>query len=215
MLGGNTVNSASLSRANAVQYTTPSVGGFSASASWGEDDVSDISLRYAGEFSGFRVAAGIGYISNSSGTNEVLDDHLNGDEPSQVKGSASILHVSSGLYLTGAFVDQDGGTESVDANLWYVQGGISKNWTGLGKTVLYGEYANVESEDIVLTNIVTDADFTRDASADMWGVGVVQHIDAAAMELYLSYRNFSAECSPCIGPGNDFSVVLGGARIRF
>jgi hypothetical protein len=215
MLGGNSVNGSSLSRANAVQYSTPNVGGFQASASWGEDDVSDIALRYAGEFGGFRIAAGIGYISNSSGVGEVIDDHLPGDGPSQVKGSASILHVSSGLFLTGAFVDQEGNDGGVNSQLWYVQGGISKNWTGLGKTVIYGEYANVESEDIFLVGVGDGNEFERDASADMWGLGVVQHVDAAAMELYLSYRNYSAECSVCIGPGKDFSAVLGGARIRF
>jgi len=38
-LGGNTVNGASLSRANAISYTSPTVGGFSLAAAWGEDDV--------------------------------------------------------------------------------------------------------------------------------------------------------------------------------
>ncbi len=56
----------------------------------------------------------------------------------------------------------------------------------------------------------------------MWGIGVVQHIDAAAMELFLSYKRFSAEVdSPAGGvlngtvSFNDFDVVIGGARIRF
>jgi hypothetical protein len=141
MLGGGTVNGASLSRGNVIAYSTPTFGGFSASAAWGEDNVWDIALRYAGEFSGFRVAAGIGYINNSTGLSDVTKDQNVGVEPSQVKGSASILHVASGLFLTGAYLVQDNdnafGAGTPDTTLWYVQGGISKNWTGLGNTVLY------------------------------------------------------------------------------
>ena len=32
----------------------------------------------------------------------------------------------------------------VDTRLYYVQGGISKNWTGLGNTTVYGEWARVD-----------------------------------------------------------------------
>src|SRR5262245_52288175 len=99
VMGGSAVSGASLSRANAISYTSPTLGGFSVSAAWGEDDIWDVALRYAGEFSGFRVAGGIGYIHNSSGTNEVTKDHAacaipaagaTGAmcEPNQWKGSA-------------------------------------------------------------------------------------------------------------------------------
>jgi len=237
-LGGNPVNGASLSRANAVQYSSPTVGGFSLSGSWGENDIWDVALRYAGEFSGFRIAAGVGFIHNSSGTGDVSEDGgLNNPtgspEPNQWKGSASILHVKSGLFLTGAYVNQDNDTaDRPDTTLWYLQGGIGQNWTGLGKTVFYGEYARVN--DGIICGPTGDAktncqpfgggagDVINSSKADMWGVGVVQHIDAAAMEVFLAYKRFSAEVT---SPGgnelsgtvdyNDFDVVVGGARIRF
>ncbi|MEQ1672745.1 MAG: porin, partial [Hyphomicrobium sp.] len=41
---------------NAVRYDSPSFAGFSVSASWGEDDFWDVAARYAGEFSGIKVA---------------------------------------------------------------------------------------------------------------------------------------------------------------
>ena len=44
-------------RRNRVRYDTPTFAGFTASASWGEDDDYDIALRYAKEFNGLRVAA--------------------------------------------------------------------------------------------------------------------------------------------------------------
>ncbi len=46
---------------NVVRYDTPTFGGFSASASWGEDDMWDVAVRYAGEWGGFKVAAAAAY----------------------------------------------------------------------------------------------------------------------------------------------------------
>jgi hypothetical protein len=187
-----------------------------------------VALRYAGEFAGFRLAAGIGYINNSSGLNEVTKDHATGSEPNQIKGSASILHVASGLYLTGAHVrsDQDVAGRP-DITLWYVQGGIAKNWTGLGNTVIYGEWARV-NDGIICGAGACGAfggnanDVINSSEATMWGIGVVQHVDAAAMELFLAYKRFSADVTSPVGnllngteSYNDFDVVVGGARIRF
>jgi hypothetical protein len=204
ILGGSTVNGASTSRGNVIAYTSPTFGGFNVQGAWGENDIWDVALRYAGEFSGFRLAAGIGYINNSAGTNEVVDFLPNhGDQHNQVKGSASILHVASGLFLTGAYVDQENVGKD-NTTLLYLQGGVAKNWTGLGNTVLYGEYARVDTPD-------TDVD----GEATVWGLGVVQHIDAAAMELYLSYRNYSSNDNAHVTSTDDMNIVVGGARIRF
>jgi hypothetical protein len=237
-LGGGTVSGASLSRGNFVKYSSPTFGGFSVQAAWGEDDVWDVALRYAGEFSGFRLAAGIGYVSNTTGANEVTRDHAacpaatpgvgpKNCEPTAFKGSASILHVASGLFLTGAYVDQDNDAGPLRPNttLWYLQGGISKNWMGLGNTTLYGEYAQVDDP---ITGLEEDlwSDYGKgqtahnivSSQATMWGLGIVQNIDAAAMELFLSYRRYSFEATGQTHPASDFSemdVIMSGARIRF
>jgi hypothetical protein len=227
VLGGGTVNGSTLSRANAISYTSPTFGGFTVSAAWGENDMWDAALRYAGEFGGFRVAAGIGYAENLSGLGEVFEADDAGVGPSLVKGSASILHVATGLYLTGAYVNQENVGDRDDTTLYYVNGGISKNWTGLGNTVLYGEWARVEngvqSTTIVNggTSIVPTGGFTDAvwSEANVYGLGVVQHIDAAAMELFLSYRRYTAEGGinglPGSIKGDDMDIVMGGARIRF
>jgi predicted porin len=225
-LGGNAMNGASLSRANVVKYDSPVFGGFSVSGSWGEDNQWDAALRYAGEFGGFRLAAGLGYRYNYTGLNEATRDNpgVVGPEPEQFIASASILHVSSGLFLTGAYINQDNDIAGrSDTTLWYGQAGIAKNWTGLGKTVLYGEYARVDDG---LDNFQCCAAANPAgtlplpvgvaSTAEVWGLGIVQHIDAAAMELFLSYRKYTAEFDP---PGfeeiNDMDMVVGGARIRF
>ncbi|MFZ1105558.1 MAG: porin, partial [Hyphomicrobiaceae bacterium] len=223
-LGGNAMNGASLSRANAIKYDSPVFGGFSVSASWGEDDVWDAALRYAGELGGFRLAAGLGYRSNYTGLNEATRDNpgVNGPEPEQLIASASILHVVSGLFLTGSYINQDNDTAGrSDTTLWYAQGGISKNWTGLGKTVLYGEYARVDDglDNFQCCAAANPAGTVplpagTGSTAEVWGLGVVQHLDAAAMEVFLSYRKYTAEGQGLVDI-NDMDMVVGGARIRF
>ena len=46
---------------NVVRYDSPTFGGFSVSASWGEDDMWDVAARYAGEWGGFKLAAAAAY----------------------------------------------------------------------------------------------------------------------------------------------------------
>jgi predicted porin len=235
LLGGGTVNGSTLSRGNVINYTTPTFGGLSASAAWGENDVWDVALRYAGEHAGFRVAAGIGYSNNASGLGEASSiasdaapapNTTAGQEPTMVKGSASILHVGTGLYLSGAYIRQDNDLAGRnDTTLWYVNGGISKNWTGLGNTVLYGEYARVDDGIASSTNTKAGGSAFQNGTpgtseANVWGIGVVQHIDAAAMEVFLAYRNYSGEATraaqePRTLDAEDMQVVMGGARIRF
>ena len=212
LLGGSTMFGAGLSRANAVSYTSPTMGGFSVSAAWGEDDLRDVALRYAGEHAGFRVAAAIAYADNVGGLGEFTDNAgSDGREISQIKGSASLLHVATGLFVQGSYLTQDNDDAgSKDTTLWQVQGGIAKNWTGLGNTVLYGEYANV-----------SDAFGFASSDVDIWGLGIVQHIDAAAMELFLSYRRYDGSGvipgfeGPATRVDAELDMVFGGARIRF
>ena len=230
LLGGGTVNGSTLSRGNVINYTTPNVAGFQAAAAWGENDVWDVALRYAGEFSGVRLAAGIGYGSNLGGLGEVTADipaNAGKAVPTLLKGSASVMHLATGLYLTGAYIRQDNDNGTPDTTMYYVNGGIAKNWTGLGNTVLYGEYARVD--DGVSCGAGSCQPFGGNANdlidsseATVWGLGIVQHIDAAAMEVFLAYRNYSASVTSAPGNDlngkvnyNDFDVVMGGARIRF
>ena len=230
VLGGGTVNGSTLSRGNVINYTTPNVAGFQAAAAWGENDVWDVALRYAGEFSGVRLAAGIGYGSNLGGLGEVTADipaNAGKAVPTLLKGSASVMHLATGLYLTGAYIRQDNDNGTPDTTMYYVNGGIAKNWTGLGNTVLYGEYARVD--DGVSCGAGSCQPFGGNANdlidsseATVWGLGIVQHNDAAAMEVFLAYRNYSASVTSAPGNDlngkvnyNDFDVVMGGARIRF
>jgi predicted porin len=208
-------------RNNGIRYDTPTYAGFQASAAWGEDDRWDIALRYAGEMHGFKLAAGIAYADdhdNKPGTALGTGTALNtvGDElPAHtsariVSGSASAMHVATGLFVTAAAGQRtfDGwsGNSGVAAldfheSFWLVRSGIAKNWFGIGNTAVYGSYAHfVNAND-------------NHAPATVWGVGVVQNIDAAAMELFLAYENHSAD-DPATNT-DDTNLVIGGARVKF
>jgi predicted porin len=200
-----------LNRNNAVRYDTPTFGGFQLGASFGEDDRWDVALRYAGELSGFRLAAAVGY---SVDTDELVGvDAADIDEKRALTSSASILHVASGIFVTGAFaqrVNELNDGQQFDETYWAVRAGIARNWFGIGNTIPYAEY-NFWDNELASANDVARAG----NEATVWGFGIVQNIDAAAMELYLSYKNLSVDEAQ-VGNVNDAAhVVLAGARIRF
>jgi predicted porin len=112
-------------RVNLVRYISPAFAGFTASASWGEDDRKDIALRYAGEFNGVRLAAGIGY-QKMTDFNSTADGGAGCANPGGAPGnavpgaliatpvisntsceaiglSASAMHVPTGIFLTGSY----------------------------------------------------------------------------------------------------------------
>jgi predicted porin len=190
--GGSTINGdGEFDRNNAVRYDTPTFGGFTLGTSWGEDDRWDIGLRYAGEHAGFRIAGGIAYGNDT-------DELAANAEREIITGSLSMLHVATGLFVsgTGASIESD----ISETHYWSVRGGITKNWFGIGNTVLYGEYHNAET--------------TGFGTAETFGGGIVQNIDAASMELFLAYKNISTDDATPAQVDN-IDLVISGARIRF
>jgi hypothetical protein len=208
-------------RIEGIRYDTANLGGFVGQATWGEDDVWSASLRYAGEFGGIRVAAGIGYQEQDGPANQLvqLDTGARAMD-NEWSGSLALMHVATGLFAQGHYAESEffNGTE---AKFWMVQAGITKNWFGLGNTSLYGEYG--EAQDYAkggsasgVTNVVT---LLPGATSDVefYGLGVVQQIDAAAMELYLGWRRFEVDATGIPGGATsmELDLVHGGARIRF
>jgi hypothetical protein len=153
-------------RNTTVRYVSPALHGFTFSAAWGEDDYWDTSLRYAGEFNGIRIAAGIGYKQQNDNVGKTGSDgdicaDLNAAVPQVstvdchvISGSASVMHVPTGLFLTGAYARYtDENRKALYGNIagikdedtyWTLMSGIEQNWFGIGKTTLYGEYARHE-----------------------------------------------------------------------
>ena len=230
-----------------IQYRTPTIAGFTLGASFGEDNYWDVALRYAGEFNGVRIAAGIGYSVRSEYNATVTEGYSLDDvgapvlgyaagsggfgcdincrkEVKQLAGSLSIRHMPTGLFFTGAAGTRDNNDferlnadtgdiarRSFDSDFYYVSGGIARNFFGIGDTVLFGEYSEWKDVGKEYTNT------GGDSSLEHWGIGIVQHVDAAAMEFWLTYKNYSLSGDFCNGVGGcrDLDYGLAGTRIRF
>jgi len=268
-------------RVQVVKYVSPTVMGFIFSAAWGEDDMWDVALRYAGEMGGFKIAAGIGYQQLTDGNNDGGNGmmgcgnsriatgalpYANGRPMGRssdvncegVAGSASVMHVPTGLFVTGAagfqrdnrnevarMQQQAGGHQLAGPDtlalgakgsdsFWYIQAGIEQNWTGIGKTTLYGEFHQVNAGSCVSGGVlcmVNSGDvinpfgveqggaaaialapvnnaYIQSSRVNTWGFGVVQAIDAAAMDLFFSYRMREADVTlRHVGNAGGFSAA--------
>lgn len=235
-------------RFNVIKYESPTIYGFTASASWGEDDVWSLALRYAGEYSGFKLAGGFAYeeATDNSGTDERGGATPGGastrEHVRSYGGSASILHVATGLFVTGTggfrddalrnqlFQNTSGGNPlAVNSRdyFWDIQGGIEKNWFGLGKSTLWGEYfqfrggaavggaqftdnGGIQNCSTVAPELGAAAQRCLGSNINVWGVGFNQAIDAAALDLYVLYRHTETN----VTVGNTNNVTLGRANLR-
>ncbi len=115
------------SRGDIIRYDTPSLAGFVFSASWGEDDVADVAIRYKKEWNSIRVVGGIGYHWNTDEDEDndmqacgqpgltALNGFAAGAGPcrqvetdfERLAGSISVMHTPTGLYAYfGGFRDE-------------------------------------------------------------------------------------------------------------
>lgn len=242
-------------RFNSVTYATPELAGFTASATWGEDDYWDVALRYAGEFAGLKIAAGIGYgeITDNSQTKTICAVAQPGASTDvkchQFGGSISAVHEASGLFVNaGAGIKIDDNIENStrfagtgaddEQTFWSVQAGIEKKFNEFGKTTIYGEYysydggANsrrtVDNGDALDVFAGANPAAVWSTGVEVFGAGVAQGFDNAAMVLYLSYRHVqgdltlrqldgggSATGAIANSPIEDVDLVFSGAIIKF
>ncbi|WP_045836301.1 porin [Hyphomicrobium sp. 99] len=178
---------------NVVRYDSPTFGGFSVSASWGEDDIWAVTTRYAGEWADFKVAAVASYAES---TDEALNHGLIGPQVYNAtqryfQAGAYVEHIPTGLFAYGAYGHDDYDfAGSGQSETWYGKGGIRQRWNPLGHTVLYGEYEKIRGSGQFSQSADTFIGATHD-SVRVAGGGIVQEIDAAAMSVWLKYRNLS------------------------
>jgi len=227
-----------------IQYRTPTVAGFSFGASVGEDNYWDVEGRYSGEFNGVRIASRLGYSVRSEYDQAAgaLFCIANCEKKvEQLAGSLSVRHMPTGLFFTGAAgwrdttdsqitsaagaVTDAGAPRDYESRFYYLSGGIAKNFTGLGDSVFYGEYsewkgAGQDVDTVTAGPAGTFIPARRIDSGDTlqhWGVGFVQHVDAAAMEFWLAYKNYSLDAPGLFGAreAEDLHLFLAGTRIRF
>ncbi len=186
-----------LSRRNLLRYDTPSFAGFKAGVTTAQGDQWDGWLRYKAHYKqiGLKVAAGVAYWEQGESTN-VMDGGYG--------GSISLLH-SSGANLTfsGGVADREDTTTDKTEDPWgiYVKPGWQLNLTSLGKTNVSAHYARAE-------------DFQKnDDEFESFGFAIVQNIDAAALELFLFYRQYSLDRDA--EDFEDINIAGLGGRVKF
>jgi hypothetical protein len=125
----------------------------------------------------------------------------------------------------------------------YLQAGVERNFFGIGKSAFCGEFfqgdtgAGLASGNVRRVafndpiNPLGAGAFIAESEVEVWGFGLVQSIDAAAMDLYIGFRNYEGEVTlasnvvdPVTGIATkrsreaeieDFQAVMTGGVIRF
>jgi predicted porin len=199
---------------DAVLYTSPTFGGFSLQASFGEDDVGDVAVFYNGDWGNFKTSAAYAYTHvtpHQVGFGNNISDDLN-----QV--GATIMHVPSGLGVYGEYQhDSLSGASGpgTSDDVYYIKPFIKKGFTPLGDTTIYGEYGKYnnqmflagQSSDLCTVGFTDPLGGTetmagttacannpggiRTTGSDVqrWGAGVVQSIDSASLALFARWQH--------------------------
>ena len=241
-------------RRNVVRYDLPTIHGFTATTAWGEDDLGDVALAYKGEihdFLGhdFLVAARVGYgqstdpgttITNGfsttvvggtaciSGTSSASSEP--GFDCKWGGAAATIMHEATGLYAYGGWGKQKVDTDNLvtanelvehDSQVWFLQLGIEQKWCSLGKTTVFGQFTTQDTAG-------SNPGRTIKSDLNVWAGGVVQSLDAAAMQLYVIYQHSDGDVTSVTSVDPDgtitgartdsidaFQEVIMGAMIQF
>jgi hypothetical protein len=235
-------------RRNIIRYDAPRLSGLwgnlDMSVAWGEDDFFDTAARYSINWNDIRFRIGAGYLHDTTEGNQPGGNTGSRDRE-EYKGSASLLHVPTGLFATAAYVQREfNGTNTSDQAIFgevttgivtppgtnrpslhylYTASGFRQRYSSLGETSIYGEWARVD--DAITGLDEAGHREVTDSQLEMVGAAVVQNIDAAAMDVYAGFRHFSFETTgvrvfggtvrDTPEPLTDISFAYGGVRIKF
>jgi len=222
-------------RGNVIRYDTPSLAGFVISAAWGEDDLTDVALRWKKTFNAVDAYFGIGYLRDTDedeDTDMVACPGAGGGgtfcrqrrfDLERMMGSFGLKHGPSGLFLVGAAARDHHGSPSGPTGLFtgatrqdrgtmaYLQGGKARRFTSLGPTTFYAERQIFQdfSKHRTIAYGTGGQSEVISSQTDVWGVGVFQNIDAANMQLFAGFRHGSADIDvlqTANGPQTDVPV---------
>ena len=121
--------------------------------------------------------------------------------------AATIMHAPTGLYVYGGWGRQHlddfrpavagtgiaGPITAVpegDSSTWFIQPGIEQKWFPIGKTTIFGEYRHDDRRHL-------NPGKTIEGNITFWQGGVVQNIEAAAMDLYVIYQHADGSVTGC------------------
>ncbi|HMQ95350.1 MAG TPA: porin [Amaricoccus sp.] len=192
-----------------IRYDTPTFANFTFAAAFGRNllssdpdvrdaNVFDASVTYANTYYGtVELQAGLGY-NWKEGIGSSGESNIWG-------GSASGIHTPTGLNLTFAAGSGDENDNSGD--FWYTKLGVLRDFIGWGDTGASVDYYSGDDFNL-------DRDVGIDSTtSDSWGLALVQNIDRANTQLWLTYRSY--DYSDNSASYDDGQAIFGGARFRF
>lgn len=233
-------------RRNVVRYDAPRFSGIwgnlDLATAWGEDDFIDFAANHSLNWNDLKIRSGIGYLHDTSEGSRV---GIGTRDREEIKGSASILHIPSGLFATAAYVHREfhgndpsdqavfgenttglvtpDGSNRPATHYLYTASGFRKRYASIGETSVYGEWARVD-DAIAGLNEAGLGEVT-DSRLDMVGAAICQNIDAAGMDVYLGFRHYSFDTTGVRSfagtvrdspePLTDINFAYTGVRIQF
>ncbi len=213
-------------RRNVVRYDAPRLSGqwgnINTAFAWGENDFVDVAVEHSLNYNDWKWRFGAGWLNDRDAGGETFaDGSPERRDRKEWKGSASLLHVPSGLFGTAAYVHRtfDGSSDSQQTvfgentvgvagpvrnrpaiDYLYTASGIRRAFSSIGDTSVYGEFAQV---DDALTGL-REAGLREvtDSRLQMVGAAISQNVDAAAMDVYMGVRHFRFDTEGVICRGN-------------
>lgn len=231
-----------LVRENRVRYDSPRFHGFQVSASAIDGGAFDAALRYAGEYGGNQLAAAFGFV-DAIARNHLAQGAVSGfpGAAANFYGYAGVPTGANGTTTIGTAVTPSAGDVSANGSLQYdgsasllLKSGLNFTVAGgyrdviyrdpqgrkLSPTLLYGKvgyrtsvFPNVGISAVSLDYAQNNALQFAGDRARSYSLALVQNIDAAATELFLTGRLQSLRRT--YAQYDNLYAVLLGARVRF
>jgi hypothetical protein len=178
-----------------IRYDTPEWNSLTFSVAYGDEVLNaadkaeyyDVAMRYGYDNEALAFESAIGYSwKDDVETTEYLI------------ASGSLLHKPTGLNLTLAAGDNQGG----DGSYYFSKIGWIGEIFSVGETAFAVDY--YDGQDFVLAG----------SSSGSWGIEAVQMFDSIGMEAYVGYRSYSYDDNSA-ADFQDLSSLLAGGRWRF
>ena len=205
-------------RRDIVRYDSPEFGGFVASASWGEDDLWDTSLTYKGEIHDFKLIGKIGYGESTDPVGTNCGGPTGGFKCTWWGAAGTVMHTDRPLSLRWLRRAEDRISASGrrhSSTTYFLQPGIERKWHRSARPPSSPSTARTTPVPTFRPPVSLN---TRGADLTFYAGGVVQNIEAAAMDLYAIYRHAEGDYTNTAG-GNvsidEFDMLITGARIQF
>lgn len=193
-------------RDDRVRYDTPSIMGFTASASFTSGGGGAAGLKYDGKVGQFKILGAIAY-NNDSGISTTTED--------EVIGSVSVLH-DSGVNASFAYGNRNHkqpttGAANTPDDAKFMGGSVGyiAKLFGVGPTAFSVDYYRTEN-----LNRANTASTTTEWEVKTMGIGVQQDFSDIGSSVFMTYRNYDID-APTGTTVDDVNLVVAGVRVVF